>query len=444
MLAPRSEQELVDFHTEVNALNDVVESERKMRNEIDALANDNTQHGDLTIEQENRLREKLSKFKKDSKALKQGLISTDAKINSYEEAFKQLKEIAGIKGRNSPAVTARIVKMYIDNEDENFSLFGYIQDINREIDKEQDLLLQIQEETEKYALEQKEQDSKRKKSLQELEARLERYKKQYKINSERFDQRQRALAQVCEGVEEVFEKLECKINMPPSPGSAGGQEQKGGEGGECVCGGGGGEGGQEGGEGGEGGEEERGEREGKREGKGSGSNDLSRTMSRSLTFPTTLHTGKGASSRSLKKQGTKKGGGLKRVPTRKASIASSKELIRMSIAQGVDESNLMVCLGIIEQEACELVNGYKAVKLREKHRQHKAGMHGSAFGSSGNVLKSSNMDAMLSPSGPTHPRRRSPKPHVEVPGSLVGSVSDAKGFSYDELDEEDDDDFLDG
>ena len=187
---------MADFHTEINSLDEVVESERRMRNEIDALSNENAQHGELSIEEENRLREKLSRFKKDAKALKQGLISTDAKINSYEEAFKQLKEIAGIKGRNSPAVVAKIVKMYIDNEDENFSLFGYIQDINREIDKEQDLLLQIQEETEKYALEQKEQDSKRKKSLKELEARLERYKKQYKVNSERFDQRQRALTQV--------------------------------------------------------------------------------------------------------------------------------------------------------------------------------------------------------------------------------------------------------
>ena len=186
------------------------------------------------------------------------------------------------------------------------------------------------------------------------------------------------MKQICEGVQEVFEKLECEI--VPSPKEGSGEEEKGGEGGKW---------------------------------------------------------------KSMKKQSTKKSGTLKKVQTRKLSVASTQQLIRMSIAQGVDESNLMVCLGIIEQKACELVNEYKAVKLREKHRHHKAGMHGSGFGSSGNVLKSSNIDAMLSPSGPSHPRRRAPKPHVEVPGSLVGSVTDAKGFSYDEHEEDDDDDFVD-
>ena len=184
-------------------------------------------------------------------------------------------------------------------------------------------------------------------------------------------------------MQDVFDKLGCKVELPPPPGSAGrvdaGREEKG--------------------------------RDGTKKASGV-----------------------------IKNQSSKKAGVLKASSMRKLSVSSQETMLRMSIAQGVDESNLMVCLGIIEQKACEIVNEYKAAKLREKQRQHKAGGHGSAFNSSSNILKSSNMDAMLSPSGPSHPRRREHKPHVEVPDSLVGSVADAKGFSYDEH-EVDDDDF---
>ena len=106
------------------------------------------ERGNLDPEEEARLRIKLTKLNSSVQNQISAIHKTQKSIQSYGEAFAKLHDHTGLTDVNE------IVDRFVDCEDENFSLFNYVQVLNRESDEVERKIDALQLETEKYIEEQ--------------------------------------------------------------------------------------------------------------------------------------------------------------------------------------------------------------------------------------------------------------------------------------------------
>ena len=92
------------------------------------------------------------------------------KIQHFEEKFKELRDVSGLSSLDD------IIRTFVKNEDECFSIFNYIQAVNHDCDRTIEQAVKLREEINKHRHEQMEEESERsatmnvyKESLQEVE-----------------------------------------------------------------------------------------------------------------------------------------------------------------------------------------------------------------------------------------------------------------------------------
>ena len=101
-----------------------------------------------TLEEENALRSKLKSLKQNLKNTKLHIKNVDKRLITAEAAFSKLRQISGLE------TTREIVDLFIMNEDENYSLFNFIQQTKEEVDAENDMLNVIIKNQERFQREQ--------------------------------------------------------------------------------------------------------------------------------------------------------------------------------------------------------------------------------------------------------------------------------------------------
>merc|ERR1719446_1884929 len=105
---------------------------------------DGAQRGEMSMEDEVQLKKHVVKghwgLAKDKAAIHAGM----EKVQSYEEAFAKIQAATGI------ADIDVLVKQFIENEDQNFKMFNYLNDLNIEIDKGEEAITELKAESEKY------------------------------------------------------------------------------------------------------------------------------------------------------------------------------------------------------------------------------------------------------------------------------------------------------
>jgi chromosome segregation ATPase len=88
------------------------------------------------------------------------------RVQSFEEAFLQIKNATGIDNIDE------LVQTFIDAEDQNFSLFNYVNELNNEIEKLDESIAEVRTDIDKYKGQGGQSDKQRKKLLKDLEDRL--------------------------------------------------------------------------------------------------------------------------------------------------------------------------------------------------------------------------------------------------------------------------------
>jgi len=88
------------------------------------------------------------------------------RVQSFEEAFQQIKNATGIDNIDE------LVQTFIDAEDQNFSLFNYVNELNNEIEKLDESIAEVRLDIDKYKGQGGQSDKQRKKLLKDLEDRL--------------------------------------------------------------------------------------------------------------------------------------------------------------------------------------------------------------------------------------------------------------------------------
>ena len=126
----QAEKEQQEFENEWKELGRKLEEDRKRQ---DFLARerqkmlDTGQRGEMSIEDEAHLKKSVVKghwsLAKDKASIHAGM----EKVQSYEEAFTQIQRATQISDIDA------LVRQFIENEDQNFKMFNYLNELNQEV-----------------------------------------------------------------------------------------------------------------------------------------------------------------------------------------------------------------------------------------------------------------------------------------------------------------------
>jgi hypothetical protein len=161
LLKAHADKEQAVFEVEWRELGRVLEQDRRLKERMATQ-----DRGRITADEEGNVKTRLAKGNwgqaKDKAAQKASL----DRVQSFEEAFQQIKAATGIDNIDE------LVQTFIDAEDQNFSLFNYVNELNNEVEKLEEQIAEIRAEIEKYKGQGGQNDRQRKKLLKDLEDRL--------------------------------------------------------------------------------------------------------------------------------------------------------------------------------------------------------------------------------------------------------------------------------
>ena len=153
-LRERAERDLAAYNTEIKNVMRIIDHDRKLREFMKTKSEDRVN----ILEAELKVRE-LKKLVNQVAGLKQ-------EASKYEDIFEKIKEATGVED------TGTLVESFIEQEDNNFGLFNYVNAMNNEIEAHQDEIKFLNEETEEVKMEGVANDVRRKDILKELEVKL--------------------------------------------------------------------------------------------------------------------------------------------------------------------------------------------------------------------------------------------------------------------------------
>mmetsp|Transcript_14819 Transcript_14819/g.29726 ORF Transcript_14819/g.29726 Transcript_14819/m.29726 type:complete len:541 (-) Transcript_14819:80-1702(-) len=198
LLKAHADKEQAQFETEWRELGRVLEQDRRLKERMAGQ-----DRGRITADEEGSLRKNLAKgnwnVAKDKAAQKASL----DRVQSFEEAFQQIKAATGIDNIDE------LVQTFIDAEDQNFSLFNYVNELNNEVEKLEEQIAEIKAEIEKYKGQGGQNDRQRKKLLKDLEDRLastEFRAEQYEAKAMKAA---KTVSQLEQGIQSIFNKIGC-------------------------------------------------------------------------------------------------------------------------------------------------------------------------------------------------------------------------------------------
>ena len=124
------------------------------------------------------------------------------RAQNFEEAFKKIQSSTGINDLDE------VVKVFIKNEDHNFSLFNYVTEQNNEIEKIEEQIQQLRDEEVKFAQESGQDANQHKEVLKDLEEKLHTSE----LMAEKYDKHNQELQRIIEslkrGMQSIFIKFD--------------------------------------------------------------------------------------------------------------------------------------------------------------------------------------------------------------------------------------------
>ena len=158
-----------------------------------------------TLEEENALRSKLKSLKQNLKNTKLHIKNVDKRLITAEAAFSKLRQISGLE------TTREIVDLFIMNEDENYSLFNFIQQTKEEVDAENDMLNVIIKNQERFQREQNKLSDHEFKVVNDLKMRRQKVENSLDKLMRTLAVNRLNLGRICTGVSHMFAHLGCDI-----------------------------------------------------------------------------------------------------------------------------------------------------------------------------------------------------------------------------------------
>jgi len=196
--ANRKEQE--DFEEQMMNLNNVLENEFIESTKASGKLGS---QGDMSMEDETKLKKKVNKGAWGIAKDKADVQVSMERVQNFEEAFNKIKAATGITD------IEELVRTFIKNEDQNFSLFNYVNEQTNDIEKLEEQIQQLKEEEQKYAQESGDDVNQHKQILKELEVKLQSVENMVEKYESKCQDTQKIIESLKKGIQSMFTKVEC-------------------------------------------------------------------------------------------------------------------------------------------------------------------------------------------------------------------------------------------
>jgi len=220
-LKQQADKEHCEFEKEWRELGRLIDNDKKMKEfmrnkealRLSERFEQQQNRGDLTVQDESKLKQKVTKNAWATSKDKVGVNVNLEKVQTYEEAFAKIQAATGICDIDD------LVQNFINAEDTNFSLFNYANELSADIEKQEGDIAELKAEMEMLrGLGTGQPDANKQKILQDLEARWNKTDKSGEQYDLKFQQAMKTLTAVKLGIQSIFNRVGC---VPPGGTQAG-------------------------------------------------------------------------------------------------------------------------------------------------------------------------------------------------------------------------------
>ena len=190
-LRERADREMAVYNAEIKDVKRILEHDRKLRKFMTTKAEDRA-----SILEDELMVRAIKKYEAQLNGLQQ-------ETSKFEEIFDKIKEATGIED------TDTLVESFIENEDRNFALYNYVNNMNTEIENLKDDIRRLKDEIELIKKEGVDSDVHRKEILNELEQKMVEVTDELTLVNKQYKASRRQLELLKPKVESVFNSIEC-------------------------------------------------------------------------------------------------------------------------------------------------------------------------------------------------------------------------------------------
>jgi coiled-coil domain-containing protein 63/114 len=205
-LQSQAEKERSDFEVEFKELGDMIKQQQIMLEQLRLKQFERTNDenivaaGSVSEERSNELASSMANWGGVSKDKNLAPLSQE-KIHSYEELLLKVQESTGIFDINE------IVNKFMEAEEQNFSLFNYVNDVNSEIERLEHNISSMRNQIEKYKGQDASSNTQRKKTVRDLEDKLTKTDKKAEDYEARYNLAVRTINQLKNGIQSIFTRI---------------------------------------------------------------------------------------------------------------------------------------------------------------------------------------------------------------------------------------------
>lgn len=204
-LQQQAEKERIEFESEFKELGDLIKQQQVMLEQIrlkqfERTNNEAVVASSTNEERPGELTNAINSWGVGNKDKNLAPLSQE-RIHSYEEMLLKIQESTGIFDVNE------IVNKFLEAEEQNFSLFNYVNDINSEIERLEHSISNMRNQIEKYRGQGMSTDTQRKKTVRDLEEKLAKTDKKSDEYEARYQVAVRTITQLKNGIQSIFTRI---------------------------------------------------------------------------------------------------------------------------------------------------------------------------------------------------------------------------------------------
>ena len=205
-LKAQADREQAGFENELRELGKLIESDRRSKalaKQRDRTRVSEFKRGEMTLDEETKLKKQVAKGQWGIAVDKSVQKSIVEKVENYGEAFQKIQQATGISDIDE------LVNAFIDAEDQNFSLYNYVNELNAEVEKLEEQIKETKADIEKYKGQGASTDSQRKKILTDLETRLQKTESKADAYESKHSSALKTVNALKSGIFNIFNKIGC-------------------------------------------------------------------------------------------------------------------------------------------------------------------------------------------------------------------------------------------
>lgn len=204
-LQSQAEKERADFETEFKELGDLIKQQQIMLEQLrlkqfERTNDENVVTTSVSEERSGEMASSMANWGNGNKDKNLAPLSQE-KIHSYEEMLLKVQDSTGIYDINE------IVNKFLEAEEQNFSLFNYVNDVNSEIERLEHSISTMRNQIEKYKGQDASSNTQRKKTVRDLEDKLTRTDKKAEDYESRYNLAVRTINQLKNGIQSIFTRI---------------------------------------------------------------------------------------------------------------------------------------------------------------------------------------------------------------------------------------------